>query len=170
MKKKIIIAVATIFLLVLCLDIYQSTQPTTLNSRLHNLQITLPHLWHDATETLNDLADFELVNQKEESYITLIAENKSDIQTDFDTYERTILDKCLIMYNSPNLSTGIPFELENSTGNHYTFSTMIAETPLNFHVYVFENEDYYGYLTAWTGNDETTDLVSDLEALLISLH
>lgn len=149
--KKIILIMLSIFALTACTKEVKEVKSVKFNSYDTNFEITANSNWIDVSDKgeLNENANIELYDEKNQKYLIAITESKKDIPWKYDEYRNYILDREAAIYNF-DVSNTKNLKLGDYDINYISFVTDIDSKSFYMSIYVIETKNYYGQIIVWT--------------------
>lgn len=157
---------ANIMILAFCVIVYLlSSQIGPVDSYSQHLEIQAPSGWKTVSirGSLNDGADIELMNRKNQSYLIAILYDKEDYEYTYDEFASMCFQELEELYDTTITDIYQLQTKKNKDWFYTTLHTTYEGTKLYLRSYVIETENYYVEVLSWAtrSHQEYLDEVSD---------
>ena len=134
-----------------CKQFEHIVRPTVLRSADGKFQITVPAGWSER-HSLNAEASIAAVNPREETYVIVITENKSDFASDItlDKFTEVIRDRMSSKLKFPQVTPPTPVTINGKPGRQYLLQGEGKLVKLTYLVTMVETDEHFHQIITWT--------------------
>lgn len=150
MKKRLLLLIL-ILLFTGCSNQKLIDENKIIKSYDESFEITVPSNWNvvDNKGDLNDVANIELSNKRNQKYLIAITESKEDLDMSFEEYQETIFTQHESNYDV-KLTNKQDTEINGNKAKYVEFKTKFKSTNVYMRIYTIESQNYYSQILIWT--------------------
>ena len=148
--KKLLLIVLSVLFLCAC-DNSKSVKPQKFSSYNTTFEITADNTWTEVSDkgTLNEQADIEIFDEKNQKYLIAITDSKKDLPWKYNEYVDYILKKEADVYGFDVKDTK-QTKIGEYDSTYVSFTTDIDGKKFYMNIFVVETKNYYGQIIMWT--------------------
>lgn len=170
--KKFLVFICALFLLTGCSLFDSKKEPAKdeiFKSYNEKFEVTANSSWKKAATKgeLNDSADIEISDAKNQKYMIALMESKEDLTWSYDEYSEFILKQNSTIYGV-ELKDIKTTKIDGHDVDYVEFMTKPDGINIYMRIYVVETENYYGQILIWTKYSQRDDVKDEFDKIVSS--
>lgn len=169
--KKVFLFICSLFLITGCSLSKSDDKSKMVDFSSYNdkFTVTASDKWKAVSNKgeLNDSADIEISDAKNQKYMIALMESKEDISWSYDEYSEFILNQNSTIYDV-TLDDIKTTKIGGYNANWVEFKTQPSGINIYMRIYVVETENYYGQILIWTKYSSKDDVKEEFDKIVSS--